>query len=407
MANNGPHSNGSQFFISMRKLSSLDGKAVAFGQVKSGFEVLSKINSMETSVQRPKESIKIVNCGEVLKDSASLPISKAVTSDTPTSKATFMVIGLDNAGKSTIVNHYLGKPGEVTIPTMGLERENCVHGDFNLSLYGMGGAAQIRGYWENYYPDVHGVIFVLDGSDAARIEEVKVQIQGVLSHDQVKGKPILVYCNKQDLENPLSAAETALKLGIDADDDNIRILTVTALVSEGVQPDPGVLRGLTWLCSSVTKNYEALNLRIKADVKAQKEADKKKREERRKVIEAKKAQREADKAAKEAKEAGEEEKVEEKKVEESEPATDKADPEGEAEVEPTTEEAAPTTEEAAQEQLESEAQPSAGETTVPDAEDGGDATAIADSTTEESTAVPEAGGEEGATTTTEEAPETS
>jgi peptidyl-prolyl isomerase G (cyclophilin G) len=63
MANAGPDTNGSQFFITLEYLPHLDGKHVVFGQVISGMNVVRKIETIGTNIGTPKETIKIINCG--------------------------------------------------------------------------------------------------------------------------------------------------------------------------------------------------------------------------------------------------------------------------------------------------------------------------------------------------------
>ena len=63
MANNGLHSNGSQFIISLRALPWMDGKYVAFGQVIEGNVVLAALQDQETYNTRPTLPCTITEAG--------------------------------------------------------------------------------------------------------------------------------------------------------------------------------------------------------------------------------------------------------------------------------------------------------------------------------------------------------
>jgi GTPase SAR1 family protein len=106
-------------------------------------------------------------------------------------------------------------PGDYVFPTNGFDLdEDIVSGHFSLKLFGLGGDSRIRGYWRNYYDDVHGIVFVIDSADTARLAEVKAAFREMAADHRVSGKPILLYANKQDLPGALTEAEIAQAIGL-------------------------------------------------------------------------------------------------------------------------------------------------------------------------------------------------
>ncbi|XP_036888562.1 peptidyl-prolyl cis-trans isomerase E [Sturnira hondurensis] len=64
MANSGPNTNGSQFFLTCDKTDWLDGKHVVFGEITEGLDVLRKIEAQGSKDGKPKEKVIISDCGE-------------------------------------------------------------------------------------------------------------------------------------------------------------------------------------------------------------------------------------------------------------------------------------------------------------------------------------------------------
>ena len=124
------------------------------------------------------------------------------------------MVGLDAAGKTTIL--YKLKLGEVvtTIPTIGFNVETVEYKNISFTVWDVGGQDKIRPLWRHYYQNTQGLIFVVDSNDRERVEAAKDELHRMLSEDELSESVVLVFANKQDLPNAFSAAELTDRLGL-------------------------------------------------------------------------------------------------------------------------------------------------------------------------------------------------
>eukprot|EP00662_Eupelagonemidae_sp_cell21_P044270 gene44270-1976_t len=95
-------------------------------------------------------------------------ISRLFASWTSKRDVRMLMVGLDAAGKTTIL--YKMKLGEsvMTIPTIGFNVETVEYRNFKFTMWDVGGQDKIRKLWRHYFENTNGVIFVVDCNDRER-----------------------------------------------------------------------------------------------------------------------------------------------------------------------------------------------------------------------------------------------
>jgi small GTP-binding protein len=125
-----------------------------------------------------------------------------------------LMLGLDAAGKTTVL--YKLKLGEVvtTIPTVGFNVESVEYNNISFTVWDVGGQDKIRRLWRHYFLGTQGLVFVVDSSDRDRVEDAREELMKVLGEVEMRDAALLVLANKQDLPNAMPAAELTEKLGL-------------------------------------------------------------------------------------------------------------------------------------------------------------------------------------------------
>merc|ERR1712123_338084 len=158
-----------------------------------------------------------------------------------------LMVGLDAAGKTTIL--YKLKLGEIvtTIPTIGFNVETVEYKNISFTVWDVGGQDKIRPLWRHYYQNTQGLIFVVDSSDRERIQESHDELHKMLNEDELRDAIVLVFANKQDLPNALSVTELTEKLGLNT--LRRKWYVQAACATQGT----GLYEGLDWLSAELTK----------------------------------------------------------------------------------------------------------------------------------------------------------
>ena len=159
-----------------------------------------------------------------------------------------LMLGLDAAGKTTIL--FKLKLGEVvhTIPTIGFNVETVEFKKLKFNVWDVGGQDKIRPMWKHYYQNVQGLIFVVDCTDTERVSKAQEELRKMLEEEELKNACLLVFCNKSDMPG-MAAKDMTEKLQL----QNIKDRPWNCQSSSGLTGQ-GLPEGLNWLHDQLMKS---------------------------------------------------------------------------------------------------------------------------------------------------------
>ncbi|XP_068566879.1 ADP-ribosylation factor-like 4ab [Cebidichthys violaceus] len=154
-----------------------------------------------------------------------------------------VILGLDCAGKTTVLYRLRFNEFVNTVPTKGFNTEKIKvslgggQRTASFHFWDVGGQEKLRPLWRSYTRCADGIVFVVDSVDAERIEEAKTELHKITRLTENQGVPVLVVANKQDLRNSLSMAEmeSMLALGELSPATAWHLLPACAIIGEGLQ----------------------------------------------------------------------------------------------------------------------------------------------------------------------------
>eukprot|EP00438_Fugacium_kawagutii_P015608 Skav212779 [mRNA] locus=scaffold159:236428:243473:- [translate_table: standard] len=183
-------------------------------------------------------------------------------------EARILVLGLDNAGKTTILKTLTSEDITHTMPTQGFNIKSIMQDGFK-NVWDIGGQEAIRPYWSNYFENtdetwstkqpttrrppgvLQGLVYVVDSSDTRRLEESSRELKALLGEEKLAGVPTLVPWLVERWEDLMSAAgaeSIAEVMELESISDRIwQIQACSAKTSEGLQ------EGMEWLVSNCKK----------------------------------------------------------------------------------------------------------------------------------------------------------
>lgn len=157
-----------------------------------------------------------------------------------------LLLGLDNAGKTTILKKLASEDITHITPTQGFNIKSVQSQGFRLNVWDIGGQRKIRPYWRNYFEDIDVLIYVIDSSDQKRFEETGLELSELLEEEKLLGVPVLIFANKQDLLNAATPDKISEALSLTIIRDRVwQIQGCSALEGEGVK------EGMEWVLKNM------------------------------------------------------------------------------------------------------------------------------------------------------------
>jgi ADP-ribosylation factor-like protein 2 len=167
-----------------------------------------------------------------------------------------LILGLDNAGKTTILKKFCGQPIDMIEPTTGFNIQTLQLAGYNLNLWDVGGQKSIRAYWRNYFEQTDGVLWVVDSADIRRLEQCKQELLQLLQQERLAGASLLIFANKQDVAGALTSAQIAETLELDSEQYKNRhwsIHSCSAVTGEGLKD------GIDWVVQDIASRIFMLS----------------------------------------------------------------------------------------------------------------------------------------------------
>ncbi|MHA1303448.1 MAG: ADP-ribosylation factor family protein [Candidatus Heimdallarchaeaceae archaeon] len=163
-------------------------------------------------------------------------------------KAKILILGLDSAGKTTLVKYINSDSFQETVPTIGQNIDSFQFGGWSITTIDVAGQAHFRFLWEIHYPGCTAAIFVIDAADIERIPEARdIFRTHIINNPYLEKVPVLILANKQDLPDSIQAPMLIQLLGLHFELKNRTFAVFDCSALNGM----GVKEAFNWLVNEL------------------------------------------------------------------------------------------------------------------------------------------------------------
>ncbi|KAG4304156.1 hypothetical protein PORY_002520 [Pneumocystis oryctolagi] len=129
---------------------------------------------------------------------------------------------------------------------IGFNMETVSYKNIRFSVWDLGGQTSIRPYWRCYYTGTRAIIYVIDSTDTPRLSATAKELHAIMQENELLDIDLLIFANKQDCPNALTAAEISEKLDLtEMRERNWTVISTSAVTGEGL------IEGLDWLVNAI------------------------------------------------------------------------------------------------------------------------------------------------------------
>jgi ADP-ribosylation factor protein 1 len=160
-------------------------------------------------------------------------------------EARIVMVDLDAAGKTTVLYKLKLNKVVTTIPTIGFNVEKVEYKNLRMAIWDINGQVVLRPLYRHYFDNTNGVIFVVDSCDKLRMGLAADELDKVMCEPALMDAALVVFSNKQDMPNALSASEVADRLGLRKLKQRWWVQGTSATTGAGLY------EGLDWLAANI------------------------------------------------------------------------------------------------------------------------------------------------------------